>query len=341
MELSIIIPTYNVEKYIKRTLESLVLQNSRDYEIIIVDDGSQDNTLGIVYDILKEQNTLNYKIIKKKNGGVSSARNRGLEVSSGKYVMFLDGDDFVSNELVENILKYSSLDDYQIICWAFDVISENDTVIQSYFNVYQNKLKHLNGLETIRSMLILKNMWLCTGSVAYKREFLLKHNFKYTENCSNGEDQEFNYKVLSKAKTVFFLDKVLSYYVQRNTSISNRYDIKRFDSVFAIKRAFEYIYSSNKHINYLTKDIVNQCILENYIYNFNSCLNSINTGRRLTNSSVDSLLNNIELNFPGLNQEIKLVMKSYKKGNWKLAIITKLFLISPALFYKIYNFRYR
>lgn len=92
-KVSIIIPAYNVEKYIPRTLESIKSQTFKDIEVIVINDGSTDNTLTIVKNFLKNVD-FSYKIITQKNQGVSAARNRGIKEAKGKYICFLDGDDF-------------------------------------------------------------------------------------------------------------------------------------------------------------------------------------------------------------------------------------------------------
>ena len=96
MLVSVIIPAYNVESQIVRTLESLLNQREKQFEIIVVDDGSTDNTNQVAELMLNESKHKNFKIIKKKNGGVSSARNMGIRESNGEYLLFLDGDDYVS-----------------------------------------------------------------------------------------------------------------------------------------------------------------------------------------------------------------------------------------------------
>ena len=101
IKISIILPVFNEEKYIKQTLDSLINQDFTDFEVIVVDDGSTDSTLQITEKTLKNS-SLSYKIIHQENSGVSSARNKGIHHAEGEYIVFLDGDDYVlTNHLTQ------------------------------------------------------------------------------------------------------------------------------------------------------------------------------------------------------------------------------------------------
>ena len=102
--ISIIIPVYNIEKYISNSIKSIINQTDKDFEVIIIDDGSTDNSIAIAQKLLKNTN-INYKIIKQKNSGVSAARNTGIKHSNSNYIYFLDGDDFIDNKTIEILKK--------------------------------------------------------------------------------------------------------------------------------------------------------------------------------------------------------------------------------------------
>ncbi|GFR36227.1 glycosyltransferase family 2 protein [Thermobrachium celere] len=203
MILSIIIPAYNVEKYIKRTISSLSKQCNNECEVIIVDDGSQDNTYYISKNFIKEYKLSNFRLIKKENGGVSSARNAGLKEARGKYVMFLDGDDFVSDDFVTTLFK--SIEDYDadIICWAFDVVEEDGKIYRKYFDNYDSKLQIIEGELAFYNIYSKKRMWIWTGSAIYKKSLLDEYKLSFVEGCNNGEDQEFIIKSLINAKRYY------------------------------------------------------------------------------------------------------------------------------------------
>jgi glycosyltransferase involved in cell wall biosynthesis len=339
MKLSIIIPAYNVEQYIKRTINSLSVQTKKQFEIIIVDDGSIDNTLKVIEETIIENNLNNCKVIIKKNGGVSSARNEGMREASGKYIMFLDGDDYVSIDFMENIYKFIDNKESDIICWGYNNVDENTTTIQNYFDIYNLKHESMAGIEALNNIFYYKNMWIFTGSVVYKKEFLMQYNLKYTEGCANGEDQEFTIKALCRASEVVFIDKILSYYVQRETSISNSYNIKRFDVVAAMKRVYKYIENigdSKLEIIYTT--IKNEHIVDHYIYNFDYCFSVIYKNCTVKESFY-KLYDDIEREYPNLNKEMISIMKNYKGNNIRMLFKVKIFLISPLMYIRILSLK--
>lgn len=335
MNLSIIIPAYNVEKYIGSTLQSLIDQSEKQFEVIVVDDGSTDNTFNLVQELLSKEQLKKCKIIKKENGGVSSARNIGLENACGTYVMFLDGDDYVAYDLVENIYKHNGKD---VICWGFDEVGENKATIKQYFNQYDNKIYDMTGVQALKNIIIKNTMWIWTGSVVYRRELLLNNNLRYTEGCINGEDQEFNFKALSCAKDVLFIDKVLSYYVQRSGSISNVYNIRKFDFIAPIKRTIQYMNNINEpNLKEIINTLGNKILIDNYFHNLKACLRY--NKKEKNDINIKTLLRDIDEAYPEINKEIFYIMKNYKGDNIKSLIKIKLFLISPRLFSWCINFK--
>lgn len=335
MKLSIIIPAFNVEKFIRDTLNSLIKQTVKEFEVIVVDDGSLDNTYSESKKILLNSGLKSYKVIQKENGGVSSARNKGLEQSTGEYVLFLDGDDYLSYEAVESILKHIDQGP-EVVCWGYDTVNENKTVINSYFDLVDFKMKDLSGIECLRSVIINKTLFLWTGSVLYNKKFLIENEIKYTNGCSNGEDQEFIYKALSRANKVLFINKVLSYYLQREGSISNSYNLKRFDAINAMKRTYKFIeQSSDPKMIEVGEYLRGHKIIGNYFYNLESCY------MKASNRNIKELFLKIDEINPGLNYEVKMIMQKFKSRNIKYLLKVKLFLISPSLYLNYVYLKYK
>jgi glycosyltransferase involved in cell wall biosynthesis len=201
--LSIIIPVYNCEKYINNCLDILIkisTKFSKEIEIIVIDDGSKDNT----YQILKTYEYYGFiKINRKENGGVSSARNAGLRMAQGRYITFIDGDDWVS-------------DNYFVI--IFDHIPENEDVI--IFNFYRHisarkfpiKLSKndTSSLEYkfMNYPVLMNSVW----NKVFRYEIIKKYNVSFDESISASEDLMFVFKILSKAERVLFIDDILYNY---------------------------------------------------------------------------------------------------------------------------------
>lgn len=328
MRLSIIIPVYNVEGYIKKTLQSLIKQTIKNFEVIIVDDGSTDNSIKEIEEVIKNTIEPNIKVVKKRNEGVSSARNVGLKKASGAYVLFLDGDDYISSDLVENIYRYIKNDEYDVITWGYDEVTEDGKIISHYFDKYKMNLTVMSGITAIKKILIEKSMWMWTGSIAYRKELIINNNLQYTIGCNNGEDQEFNFKVLARSNKVIFINKILSYYVQRKSSISNNSDLRKLDSIYALKRTLNYLDSIPKEEMVEIKKILkNDVIIGNYLYNLQLLINNTE------NLNIDLLLNQIEKKYPNLNFEIRNMMEAYDGSNIRLKYKIKLFLHFPRLYF--------
>lgn len=326
MNLSIVVPAYNIESYITSMFDSLLGQTEQQFEVIVVDDGSTDHTYNVIETILAEHPTLFCKVIRTENHGVSAARNRGLAEATGDYVLFLDGDDYISENLVKTLETHTKHQVPDIICWGYSHVSENKDTLLSYSSAYSD----LSGSEALTQVLISKSLRIWTGSIAFRREFLLLHALSYTERCKNGEDQEFIYKSLSRAGQVITLPDILSFYLQRNTSISNSYNVRKFDVVEAFKRVDDYFQThSLDEVDTISPWLMNRELIENYFYNLKTCLMGTE------NVHIKQLLQDIDHTYPKLNEEMVELIRRYKGNDRKLALYIRIFLVSPLLYHRL------
>lgn len=209
IKISIIVPIYNVEQYIEKCLISILEQSYKNLEIILVNDGTKDNSMKVIKHYLSDSRI---KVINKENGGLSSARNRGLEMASGDYIAFIDSDDWIEiNKLIKlyEIIEEENLD---IIIGNAEYYPKMEKVHKkNYFGIK-------NGIELLREMLekkdYLETVWKCI----YRREFLRKNNIKFIEGLLH-EDTPFMFECLLKAKRVKYEDIVFYFYRQREGSI--------------------------------------------------------------------------------------------------------------------------
>lgn len=333
--ISIIVPAFNVQNHISLTLNSLLSQDDKEFEIIIINDGSTDDTLKVSEEIMRKSDFSNYKIIDKINGGVSSARNRGIQESTGEYLYFLDGDDYISSDMISTVKSYINVNKTDVIAWGYNLVREDNSTISEYFDTYEFKLSKMTGEEALRFILIKPNVlriWTC--SAVYRKDLIIGNDLFYTKGCSNGEDQEFSYKVLSRAKEVYLINKVLSFYVQRNESISNSYSIKRFDAIFAIDRTANYIKKNSININKeILHNIENNYMIDNYLYNFNSCIYYLCSRESMSIiKAINYLKNDINTAYPGLVNLIEKKIKTVKKVDLLTNFLHKLYLINPVMY---------
>lgn len=229
MKISIIVPIFNVEKYLYTCLESLVNQTYRDFEIILVDDGSPDNCPAICDEYAATDSRI--KVIHKKNGGLVSARKAGLNYSTGKYVTFVDGDDWLDLTYIDKcndiINKYQP-----------DVVSLNtcflateteiglSTVGKNYEGVYdRQRLENLVYPNILYSAPFYNfgiAPSLCTKIV--RRELLETYMSNMPENIRMGEDLVVSLPCMLKANTIYFSNICGYYYRQNPTSITHTFD---------------------------------------------------------------------------------------------------------------------
>ena len=203
-KVSVIVPVYNVEDYLKKCLDSLISQTFSDFEVIIVNDGSPDNSQKIIDKYTKKY--VNFKGFIKENGGLSDARNYGIKKAKGDFVALVDSDDYVANDFLEKMYNKAIKDNLDIVVC--------DTV-----NVYEDGRKQLIKSDLHYSNSNIKNYLLAppTGCIRlYKRNLLLKEEFK---KGILYEDLELVPGLVLQTKKVGFLEEGLYYYLQRSGSI--------------------------------------------------------------------------------------------------------------------------
>lgn len=231
MKLSIIIPVYNVEKYVEKTLVSVCNQDYDDYEIIIINDGSPDNSLRICEEFAKTCSR-NIKIISQVNGGLSKARNTGLINSSGEYVWFIDSDDWIEENCLSKLC--SLLDNVDELVIGGDNVSDETNEFLSCRNLYPDyHLKTLTGIETWEK-------GICQLSAAvfaiYRKEFLDANNLSFIEGIYH-EDAEFCPKASYLSKATRYYSEVIYHVRQNPNSITRKPNIKKsYDNIFVAQK---------------------------------------------------------------------------------------------------------
>lgn len=212
MDLSIVVPMYSVEKYIEKCIVSLITFQNDNYEIILVNDGSKDETLKIARQYEEQYDKI--KVIDIPNGGVSNARNIGIKNSSGKYIMFVDSDDYLSDEWHEIIDR--------------GIKTDNDYVIYSdkIYSKLDKKgiLKYILGYNT--------NGIVIGGPFCklIKREIIINNKIEFEKGIISGEDMLFNLECLKYSKTYTILNETFYKYLIRAGSATNSYNEKSLES---------------------------------------------------------------------------------------------------------------
>lgn len=234
MRFSIIIPVYNAEKYIENAVYSILEQQFTDYEIILVDDGSSDQSPSIVDKLLAERKCV--KGIHISNHGVSYARNIGVNMASGDYILFMDADDRYEKNTLSSLSKF--LDMYpgaDVLCFGYieDIIEQGKSIKQT---MHYFPAMHIKGRDSIKKSslsLITDPMFGSVWSKIYKKSLLNKYRIRMPEQMYIGEDYCFNLEVLSYCKDWVAIEKPLYHYmIQNESSIIRRYNSQKYEQMY-------------------------------------------------------------------------------------------------------------
>ena len=226
---SIVVPVYNVELYLDKCIDSIVNQTYKNIEIILVDDGSNDSSGIKCDDWAKEDNRI--KVIHKVNGGLSDARNVGIEYAKGKYITFIDSDDFIAKEYIEILLKHIVETNSDIsICNPLYYYEEKNKKIVGKYKI-KNDFIIGNGVEMTTKLMYQKYFDTSAWGKLYKTNLFTKNKIYYPKGKLY-EDLATTYKVFLKANNIVFINKNLYYYRQRKSSImGSKFNIKEMDYI--------------------------------------------------------------------------------------------------------------
>ena len=247
-KISIVVPVYNVEKYVDRCLMSLVTQTLQDIEIIIVNDGSQDKSVEIIEKYLKE-NPTKIKYYEKKNGGLSSARNYGIEYATGEYIAFLDSDDYVETNMYEEMYNLAKKENADMV--------ECDFIWEWEFGkkIFDKRREY----KTKEDM--MKKPRVIAWNKIYKREILNKNKIRFPDGLIY-EDLEFFLKLLPHLNIISYINKYFVHYTQREDSIINKQTekieniFKILDNIFDYYKVQNIYYKYEKELKYMSRRIL-------------------------------------------------------------------------------------
>ena len=217
-QVSIIVPVYKVEKYIHRCIDSILAQTFTDFELILVDDGSPDNCGAICDEYAAKDGRI--KVIHKRNGGVSSARNAGMAVACGKRILFCDSDDYVASNWCEELCKCMDAAPNAFI--VSNIWKVMDGIEKEYQPITQSIDK--TDYFTIYKKGISANIF----NKIYDLSLLRKHNIQFDEKRAIGEDTIFNSEYCALCNECVYIATPLYYYVNQKDSLTKKYDANMY-----------------------------------------------------------------------------------------------------------------
>lgn len=209
MMFSIVIPLFNKEKFIAETLHSVVLQSYHDYEVIIVNDSSTDNSLAIAQTFEVDKR---FKVYTKLNGGVSDARNFGIEKAAGKYICFLDADDIWEKTYLQEVYRLiCKYPDNDVFCLGYSFF--NNVIEDTYakFNLRKYIKTDDTVIDFFRYSVLRKGSIALTSAVVISRSLIESKQLKFKTGCSMGEDVDFWVRACA-SKDIVYCNKTLMFY---------------------------------------------------------------------------------------------------------------------------------
>lgn len=282
-KVSIIVPVYNVEKYLEKCLTSLVNQTLKDIEIIIVNDGTTDNSQDIIDDFKMRYPRL-IKSFKKPNGGLSDARNFGIKKATGKYIGFVDSDDYIDKTMYEKLFD-------KIISKDFDMVVSNcyivtgDKIIEHDSNIKCD----LVSKKAIKKLFI--DIYPTVWNKLYKKELFEDLDFKVGVWF---EDVEFIYKLLPRLNKIGVVKESLYYYIQRDGSITAKIDNRIYNYVDNFNGLIDYYKKNNLYSRYY-KELEYAYVRYIYATFIKRCLSfPYNDYQKALNTAIE----NVKSNFP-------------------------------------------
>lgn len=248
---SIIVPAYNVEKYVGKCLSSLMNQTYTNIEIIVVDDGSADRTSEILDDYSKRDNRIN--VIHKSNRGVSEARNTGIDVSNGDYIVFVDADDYLDSQYVDYMMHLANVAD------ADFCMSKNCFTKMKEAQVYTDNIQNLSSDQAtalLLSPVVIVGCW----NKLFKREFLIKNNLRFSSTLFYGEGLHFITRASVLANVVTVGERKV-YFYRRNNEVSA-----------TTKFNIEKLINGEKALNIIKQDIISDSLDVEIMWKLHMCM---------------------------------------------------------------------
>ncbi len=215
-KVSVIVPVYNVEKYLRECLDSIVNQTLEDIEIICVNDGSTDSSLSILEEYAKNDSRV--KIIDKQNSGYGNSMNRGLDSATGEYIGIVESDDFIKPEMYEELYALAKENDADIVkgdFYHYTTYNNDNKKIKAIKEEYADRV--INAKKCSSILEIYPSIW----SAIYKREFIEKNSIRFLETPgASYQDTGFTFKTFALAERVYMTTKPYLYYRQDNINSS-------------------------------------------------------------------------------------------------------------------------
>lgn len=320
-KVSIVVPIYNMERYLEKCINSILKQTLSNIELILVNDGSTDKS-GELCDRYAQIDK-RIKVIHKENGGVSSARNAGLQVVNGDYIGFVDPDDYIDEQMYKALYNQAIHDFSSIVLCDFYTVSEDGQLLNHTDKDENNeKSKQYTNIEALKEMFNIEKVynlgtevnpkWIIMCNKIFSRN--LFKELRFVENRIY-EDEYIAHELLYRSKKVSYIPKKYYYYVQRENSLSNfSFNMKKFERIYALKQRADFFKEKGLYeLHYKTL----KGLMDSFFWNYYVAKTTL----------------------PNVRKDLKRVKKPMNKSfysfirnpllNWKQKVFVTLFILNP------------
>lgn len=232
-------PVYNNQRFLEKSVKSVLSQDFSDYELILVDDGSTDES-GALVDRIAQQDA-RIRAVHQKNQGPAAARNHGIRLSKGEYLLFLDSDDEYEPGVLSYLAATLSQTRYDVLCFGYDIFKTVNGVLKKEKSVVLDKMREYKSRDEIEQSILeiidLRILFSSTCTKAYNAGLVRKHGLVMPESIRIGEDYCFNLQVLRAASSYCFCDRVFYRYISQNeSSIITSFHADKFEQLLVVHR---------------------------------------------------------------------------------------------------------
>ena len=225
-KLSVIMPIFNAEQFLADTIDSILKQDFEDFELLLIDDGSKDNSKKICEEYEKKDKRV--KVLKKQNEGVSKTRNLGIEKAEGEFLYFVDADDYVKDNMFSVLMKNIQIYNADISMCGYQIIEDKSTI-----EYYGTKKQYLyNNNEAIKIFLKEEQFGVALWNKIFRKTII--ENLRFDEKLRINEDKWFLFNVILNANNVIYKDEILYSYIKRSTSATSGKFSERFMDVIDV-----------------------------------------------------------------------------------------------------------
>lgn len=320
-KISIIVPIYNVEKYLKKCIESIINQTLDDLELILVNDGSEDNSAEICDDYVKRDKRI--IVIHKENGGVSSARNAGIDVAKGQFIGFVDPDDYLEMDALEYLYNMAINNKADIVCYRMKTYK--NMKLPSYESE-KECIKCYYGKEIINQQLKYGEFLHSTCNKLYSNKFFYNLDNRFYSQIRYAEDALFNYKIMLNANVLVSSNLRKYNYLINESGVVSNISLKRLDVFDAQIEIYNLLKNDYKNAHIILNEYVNSSI---------SLIIDIARSKNNTNNNYEIL--------QGLKIKLirdKNILNSIELQNKKQKILFRLVKSNPNLLIRLYKIRF-